>query len=111
MNTTDFINIAAAICPDKTAIVFEDKRYTFSQLNERVNRLANGLAKLGVKKGDRVALMQVNCNQCVETYFAVAKLAAIYVPLNFRVKENELPYMLNTAEVNTLVCSASAMSR
>ena len=103
MNTTDFINIAAAICPDKLAIVFEDKRYTFSQLNDRVNRLANGLIKLGVQKGDRVSFIQVNCNQCVETYFAVAKAGAIYLPLNFRAKEKELTYMLNSAEATTLI--------
>jgi acyl-CoA synthetase (AMP-forming)/AMP-acid ligase II len=103
VNTTDFINIATAICPDKTAIVFEDKRYTFSQLNDRVNRLANGLMKLGVQKGDRVSFLQVNCNQCVETYFAVAKTGAIYMPLNFRAKEKELTYMLNTAEATTLI--------
>jgi len=103
VNTTDFLNIATAICPDKAAIVFEDKRYTFSQLNERVNRLANGLLKLGVKKGDRVAFLQVNCNQCVETYFAVAKAGAIYLPLNFRAKEKELDYMLNTAEAMVLI--------
>jgi acyl-CoA synthetase (AMP-forming)/AMP-acid ligase II len=103
LNTTDFLNIATAICPDKTAIVFEDKRYTFNQLTERVNRLANGLLKLGVKKGDRVAFLQVNCNQCVETYFAVAKTGAIYLPLNFRAKEKELTYMLNSAEAETLI--------
>ncbi|OGN99943.1 MAG: hypothetical protein A2Y90_03290 [Chloroflexi bacterium RBG_13_52_12] len=103
MNTTDFLNIASAICPDKTAIVFEDKRYTFSQLNERVNRLANGLAKLGAKKGAVIAFLQVNCNQCVETYFAVAKTGAIYLPMNFRAKEKELTYMLNTAEASVLI--------
>jgi acyl-CoA synthetase (AMP-forming)/AMP-acid ligase II len=103
VNTTDFLNIAAAICPDRTAIVFEDKRYTFTQLNERVNRLANGLLKLGIKKGDRVSFLQVNCNQCVETYFAVAKTGAIYLPLNFRAKEKELTYILNTAEATTLI--------
>jgi len=102
MNTAEFLNIATAICPDKEAIIFEGRRYTFSQLNERVNRLANGLAELGVKQGDRVALVQVNCNQCVETYFAVAKLGAIYVPLNFRAKGEEITYMMNTAEVHTL---------
>jgi len=103
VNTTDFLSIATAICPDKAAIVFEDKRYTFSQLSERVNRLANGLLKLGVSKGDRVSFLQVNCNQCVETYFAVAKTGAIYLPLNFRAKEKELGYMLNTAEAATLI--------
>jgi acyl-CoA synthetase (AMP-forming)/AMP-acid ligase II len=103
VNTTDFLNIASAICPDKTAIVFEGKRYTFSQLNERVNRLANGLIKLGIQKGERVALIQVNCNQCVETYFAVAKMGAIYLPLNFRAREKELTYILNTAEATTII--------
>ncbi len=103
MNTTEFLTIATAICPDKEAIVFEGKRYTFSQLNERVNRLGNALAKLGVKKGDRVALIQVNTNQCIETYFAVARLGGIYVPLNFRAKGDELTYMLNTAGATTVL--------
>jgi fatty-acyl-CoA synthase len=110
VNTTDFINIAAAICPEKEAIVFEDKRYTFSQLSERINRLANGLIKLGVKKGDRVSFIQVNCNQCVETYFAVAKAGAIYLPLNFRAKEKELAYMLNTAEATVLIAGERYIS-
>ena len=66
MNTTDFLNIVTAICPDRTAIIFERERYTFDQLNQRTNSLANALSKLGVGKGDRVALLQVNCNECVE---------------------------------------------
>ncbi|MFC2013502.1 long-chain-fatty-acid--CoA ligase [Chloroflexota bacterium] len=102
MNTTEFLTISSAICPDRTAIVFEDKRHTFSQLDDRVNRLANALLNLGVQKGDRVALLQVNCNQCVETYFAVTKIGAIYVPLNFRVKGEELTYMLNSSESGTI---------
>ncbi|MFC1985958.1 long-chain-fatty-acid--CoA ligase [Chloroflexota bacterium] len=102
MNTAEFLSIATAICPDKHAIVFEGKRYTFDQLNERVNRLGNALSNLGVQKGDRVAMLQVNANQCVEVYFAVAKIGAIYVPLNFRAKGNELAYMLNSSEANTL---------
>jgi acyl-CoA synthetase (AMP-forming)/AMP-acid ligase II len=103
MNTTDFLNISVAICPERTAVVFEGNRYTFSQINERANRLANALMNLGVQKGDRVAMLQVNCNQHVEVYFAVAKLGAIYVPLNFRVKGDELTYMLNSSEANTLL--------
>ncbi len=103
MNTTDFLNIATSICPERAAIIFEGKRYTFSQLNERVNRLANAFLNLGIKNGDRVAMLQVNSNQCVETYFAVAKLGAIYVPLNFRAKGNELTDMLNISEANTLL--------
>lgn len=103
MNTTEFLMIAMSICPDKVAVVFEGKRYTFSQLNDRANRLGNALSNLGAQKGDRVATLQVNCNQCVEAYFAAAKIGAIYVPLNFRARGNELTYMLNSSEANTLL--------
>lgn len=102
MNTTEFLTITSAICPDKEAIVFEGKRYTFAQLAERTNRLGNALVGLGVQKGERIATLMVNCNFCIETYFAVAKIGGIYVPLNFRAKGNELTYMLNTAEATTL---------
>ncbi|MEE8174875.1 MAG: AMP-binding protein, partial [Dehalococcoidia bacterium] len=102
MNTTDFLSIATAICADKAAIIFEGKRYTFADLNERVNRLANALMRLGVKKGERVATLQVNCNQIPEIYYATAKVGAIFVPLNFRAKEEELSYMLAHSETNTL---------
>lgn len=103
MNTTEFLSIATAICPDKEATVFEGRRYTFSQLNERVNRLGNALLKMGVKKGERVAILQVNCHQYVEAYFATAKIGAIFVPLNFRAKGKELTYILNSAEASTLL--------
>ena len=103
MNTTEFLTIASAICPDKCAIVFEGCRRSFAELNERVNRLGNALMKLGVQKGDRVAMLQVNTSQCVEVYFAVARIGAIYVPLNFRAKGAELIYMLNSSESNTIL--------
>jgi len=47
MNTTDFLNIASAICPERDCMVFEEKRQTYTQSNERVNRVANALAGLG----------------------------------------------------------------
>jgi len=95
MNTLDFLSISSAICPDRNAIAFEGKSFTFAQVNERSNRLADSLTNLGVKKGDMVAILQVNCNQFLETYYAVAKLGAVLVPLNFRAKDDELTYMLN----------------
>ena len=102
MNTTDFLNIANAICPDRDCIVFEGRRWTYAKVNERVNRLANALAQWGIGKGDRVGLLHVNCNQHIETYFAVAKLGAIFVPLNFRAKSDELSYMIANAEAKAL---------
>ena len=103
MNTTDFLNITNAICPERDCMVFERKRQTYDQTNERVNRLANALAGLSVEKGDRIAVLQVNCNQYVESYFAAAKLGAIMVPLNFRANQDELGYMLDNAEAKFLL--------
>src|SRR4030042_2684183 len=103
MNTTDFLSISTAICPDRDAIVFEGKRVTYSQLSERVNKLANALSKMGIKKGDRVAILQVNCPECLETYFAAARMGAIYVPLNFRAKDDELCYMLEHSETQVVL--------
>lgn len=97
MNTTEFLTISAAIVPDRLAMIFEDRRISFDELQARVNRLANALAELGVGAGDRVAILEVNCNQYIEAYFATAKLDAVFVPLNFRARADEVRHMLNDA--------------
>ena len=102
MNTTEFLTIAGAIVPDRPAVIFEGRQLTFAEMQERVNRLANALSDLGVGAGDRVATMQVNCPQCLELYFAAALLDAIYVPLNFRAKSEELAQMLEIAQPRLL---------
>ncbi|MCY4415680.1 MAG: AMP-binding protein [Chloroflexi bacterium] len=102
MNTTEFLMIASAIVPERDAVVFDGKRYSFELLQERVNRLANALSDLGVAPGDRIAAMQTNCNHLIELYFAVAQLDAIYVPINFRAKEDELATMVRIVEPSFL---------
>jgi acyl-CoA synthetase (AMP-forming)/AMP-acid ligase II len=102
MNTTDFLSIANAICPERDCIVFEGKRWTYAQVWERVNKLANALRKIGAEKGDRIGMLQVNCNQYVEAYYASAMMGAIFVPLNFRAKADELSYMIANAEAKIL---------
>jgi acyl-CoA synthetase (AMP-forming)/AMP-acid ligase II len=106
LNTTDFLSIAKAICPDREMIIFEGQRVTFSQVDDRVNRLVNALMKLGIEKGDRIGVLQVNCNEYIETYFAAAKLGAIFVPLNFRAKAEELSYMVSNAEAKLILLGA-----
>jgi len=109
MNTTDFLNIATAICPDRDAIVFEGNRWTYAEITERTNRLAHALTGLGIQKGDRIGMLQVNCNHYVEAYFAAAKLGAIFVPLNFRAKADELQYMIANAEAKILLVGTRYM--
>ncbi len=80
--------------PDRTALVFENKRYTYADLDATVNRAAHAIARLGVNKGDRVALMSPNSDQFVIAYYALLKLGVIVVPTNVRLAGPELAYQL-----------------
>jgi acyl-CoA synthetase (AMP-forming)/AMP-acid ligase II len=102
MNTTDFLSVAAAICPDRDFMVFEGSKTTYMEAGARINSLAFKLAEMGVGKGDRIGMISVNCPQYIETYFAAAKTGAIFVPLNFRAKADELTYMLDASETKYL---------
>ena len=102
MNTTEFLSIACAIVPDRRALIFEDLELTFEEMQQRVNRMASSLSELGIGAGDRIATMQVNCNQSIEIYFAAAQLDALYVPLNFRARAEELEQMLAIAQPSAL---------
>ncbi|UCH20354.1 MAG: AMP-binding protein, partial [Deltaproteobacteria bacterium] len=103
MNTTEFLYIATAICPDRRFIVFEGRPLSFAKFHERANRLANALQEFDVQKGDRVGMLHVNCPQYVEAYFAAAKIGAIFVPLNFRAKSDELAFMIENAGIRILL--------
>ena len=103
MNTTELLAIAQAICPDRDGLAFEGRRWTFAELDDRANRLANALDGLGVTRGDRVCMLDVNGPRYVEAYFAVAKRGAIFVPLNFRANAEELRYMISHAEAKIVL--------
>jgi len=102
MIITEFLDLSAMLVPERTAIAFEGKRYSYAQLKERVNRLADSLNRLGLAKGDRAAILEVNCNQYVEACFGVVRAGGIFVPLNFRIREDELIYLVNKAEPKVL---------
>ena len=83
--------------PDKEGLIYEDKRYTYRELNEAVNRFSNALIELGLKKGDRVSMLSFNSDSFVITYFAVMKAGGIVVPLNFRLAAPEVQYIVDNA--------------
>ncbi|MCJ7426776.1 MAG: acyl--CoA ligase, partial [Dehalococcoidales bacterium] len=102
MIISEFLDLSALLVPERIAIAFEGRRYSYAELKTRVNRLADALSRLGLKKGDRAAILEVNCNQYVEACFATVRLGAIFVPLNFRVRQDELSYLVNEAEPSVL---------
>ncbi|MFP4477149.1 MAG: acyl-CoA synthetase [Desulfatibacillaceae bacterium] len=85
----------ASMVPNKPAVIFEDEKYTYGQLNEGVNRCAHYFQKKGMKKGDRVCVLMLNCMEFLEAYFAAAKLGLVFVPLNWRLVGPELEYQIN----------------
>jgi len=91
--------------PNKTALVFDGRRYTFGQFLERVNRLSTGFLQMDLRKGDRVAIMAENCHHHLEIFFAAAKVGLILVPINFRSMESEILYVMNDAGPRTFILS------
>ena len=89
--------------PDKTFLVFEDQQeqvcsYTYSQFDQMVNRTANGLLELGVRRGDKVNLHMANCPEFLFFWFAIAKVGAVMVPTNPASPPDELGYPVEHSE-------------
>lgn len=89
--------------PQKTAIVDGERSITYTQLNERVNRLANTLLGLGVKKGDKVGILMHNCIEFIEAVFGVSKAGAVSVLMNYRSVGPELEYFINNSDTSALI--------
>lgn len=103
MNIAQWIKKWASLQPRKPAIIFESSIVTYHELNSRVNRVFHLLCEMGIRKGDRVAVLLSNSNVYIEIYFALAKVGAILVPLNFRLTGTELVYILRDSGSETLV--------
>ncbi len=98
-----FLEEAASKFPEKTAMIFVDKKINYRTFYEHVLRLANALSDLGVKKGDRVAIYMPNCPQAIISYFAVLKVGGIVVESNPMYVERELEYQLKDSGAETMI--------
>jgi fatty-acyl-CoA synthase len=94
----DILRRNARVRPEKAAILFEEQVLSFGELNRRANALAHALIDLGVRRGDRVALLDRNCPEWVVAYYAAAKCGAILVPVSFWYRAGELAYAVNNSE-------------
>lgn len=82
------------------------RRFTYAELNDRTNQVANALLELGVQKGDRVSLLMMNSHEFVTTFFAIAKIGAVIVPLNWRLVPDELEFIVKDSGSTALVAGA-----
>ncbi|MCZ6665760.1 MAG: long-chain fatty acid--CoA ligase [Gammaproteobacteria bacterium] len=97
------LSVNAGRFPDRTALVFDEKRFSYTELNARACRLGNALTALGVGKGERVATLLHNSNQFIEAFFGLAKIGAVFVPINFRLAAGEIQQILESCTPAVLI--------
>jgi acyl-CoA synthetase (AMP-forming)/AMP-acid ligase II len=103
VNTSNFVGIPAQMFPDEEILVFEDRRLTYGQLWDEIQRLAVALKRAGIGRGDRVGVLDTNSDRYVIAYYAAAAAGAVFVPLNYRAKPPELEHMITTASIKLLL--------
>ncbi len=92
--------------PDQEIVYNDKNRYTYRTLNERINRLADGLKKLGVAKGDIVAVFDYDSHRYLECFFAIPMMGAVLQTINWRLSSEQILYTLNHAEAKVIIVHA-----
>ena len=103
INIGDWIRKWSLLQPQKHALIFEDRPFTYQEVNHRTNQVSHLLLEMGVKSGDRISLLLHNCHQYLEIFFALSKIGAILVPLNWRLAGPELEFILNDSGSRILI--------
>lgn len=99
----DFLLNSALRFPDKPAVWYKDKWMTYQEINEKSNKLAHKLLDLGVKKGDRVAILYENSFEYVIAYYGILKAGGVTVALNTEQTEESLTYLINHSDAVCLI--------
>jgi long-chain acyl-CoA synthetase len=111
MNLALYIEEASRTFAERTAIIADNQRISYTELNKSVNAIAHLLAKKGIKKDDKVALMLPNIPEFIYCYFAVVKLGAVAVPLNTAATPYELSFLLENSDTKILLAMEPARKR
>jgi long-chain acyl-CoA synthetase len=103
MNIAHHVERGSLLLPDKIALIFDNKSFSYQQLDELANRVANGLRGLGIKKGDRVALFLPNIPEFVISYLGILKIGAVVVSVNVMLKSAEVSFILNDCAAKVVI--------
>jgi acyl-CoA synthetase (AMP-forming)/AMP-acid ligase II len=102
-NLADLIESVCDVIPDREAVIDGDRRFTYSQLDERANRLAHVLQARGIRQGDHVGLYLYNGIEYLEGTLAAFKIRAVPININYRYVEEELHYLFDNADLVALI--------
>ena len=106
MNLAQFLRQTAKRHAGEIALVWGERRWTWAELDRRVDAMAVALAARGIGKGDRVLVQSKNCNQMFESMFACFRLGAVWVPTNFRLTADEVAYLAKASDAAAMICGA-----
>lgn len=107
LNLAVLLEESAKEKPEKPALVFGEQELTYAELRDAAKRFANSLVSLGVKQGDKVAVMVPNVPQFAIAYYGILNVGAVVVPLNVLLKAPEVTYHLDDSDAVALVALAS----
>ena len=104
LNLSVILDDSARQYPAKAAFIFMAKIFSYADINEAANRVANGLKNKGIKAGDKVALSCLNIPAFPIVYFGILKVGAVVVPLSVLLKRDEIEYHLNDSDAKAYCC-------
>lgn len=116
LSPVSFLNRSATVYPDKDAVIYNDKRYTYRQFAERVYRLANALFDQGVGIGDKVVFIAPNTPPLLEAHYAIPMIGAVLVCVNTQLSAEEYLYIINHSDAcivfidNEFACNISPIT-
>lgn len=105
LNLATYLENTSIAHPDKVGLIFEDRNWTFKQINECANAIALGLVEMGITKGDRVTLFLSNTPEFFFWYFGIIKVGAVVNPLNVMLKRKELEFIVNDCNPKLIVAT------
>jgi len=111
MNLADGLRMNSWRFPDKAAAVFEEKRVTYTELNDRANQLAHAVLKMGFKRQSKFSIIMYNNIEFLEIYHGLTRAAMISVPVNFRLVPSELEYIINNSDSEALFVGAELLKK
>jgi len=103
MDVGQILTFTARKFPQRIALICEQEWMTYQEFNDRTNRLANGMLRLGLKKGEKVAVLLFNSIPLVEILFASAKTGGVFTPINFRFTAEEVFYILDHSDARFFI--------
>ena len=106
MNLTNLFDLSFQSRRDDTALEFCGQQFTFGDIDARSNRMAQLLAKRGLRSGDRLCVYLANCVEMIDLFVACVKQGVIFVPINILYKEREIVHILRDAEPRAVVTAA-----